>query len=60
MYLVEPKRPIRGERLDLILRPLSDATVEEWHEHFGNNEEPFGHDISDPFSYPYIKYFDPK
>lgn len=51
---------IRGERLDLILRPLSDATVEEWYGHFGKDEEPFGHDISDPFSYPYIKYFDPK
>jgi len=31
---------LRVELLDLVLRLLLDAPVEEWYGHFGKNEEP--------------------
>ncbi len=51
---------ISGDRLKVDLKLLTDKIAEEWYGHFGLDEEPFGHDISDPFSFPYIKYFNPK
>ena len=49
-----------GDRLQVDLKRLTDVVAEDWYEHFGPNEEPFGHDISDPFSFPYIRYYNPK
>jgi hypothetical protein len=44
------------------LKRLSDDVLNEWykHHHSKPNEEPFGHDVSNPFEFPDIKYFDPK
>lgn len=49
-------------RLTTPLNKLEDSLLEEWYyEHYkSKNEEPFGHDVSNPFEFPYIKYFNPK
>jgi hypothetical protein len=54
-YLLDPK-------IDVPLRRLVDDRLDEWyHKHFeSEGEEPFGHDVSNPFEFPYVKYFDPK
>lgn len=51
---------IIGDRLKVDLMRLTDAITEEWYGHSGIDEEPFDHDISDPFSFPHIRYYDPK
>lgn len=51
---------INGDRIKVDLRRLTDTIAEEWYGHFGIDEEPFGHDISNPFAFPYIKYYNPK
>jgi hypothetical protein len=53
---------IKCPRLSAQLKRLNDDVLNEWYKHHHNrlNEEPFGHDVSNPFEYPYIKYFDPK
>jgi hypothetical protein len=53
---------VRGERLKITLKRLDDITLEEWflNHHKSPDEEPFGHDVSNPFEFPFIKYTDPK
>jgi hypothetical protein len=53
---------LRGERLNIKLKRLDDTTLEEWflNHHKSPDEEPFGHDVSNPFEFPFIKYTDPK
>lgn len=53
---------IEGPKLTIPLKRLEDDIIEEWYleHHNGLDEEPFGHDVSNPFEFPYIKYFDPK
>jgi Necrosis inducing protein (NPP1) len=47
-----------GDIFDPPLEELTDTILEEWYfKHYNDeNDMPFGHDIADPFSYPYIKY----
>ena len=44
---------LKGERLHIGLRKLDDRTLLDWYENHRNesNEEPFGHDVSDPFEF---------
>lgn len=53
---------IKGERLTMTLKRLDDNTLEDWfwNHRKSDDEEPFGHDVSDPFEFPHIKYVDPK
>jgi hypothetical protein len=53
---------LKGKTLDIPLRQLNDDVLDEWYwNHYkSKDEEPFGHDISNPFEFPFIKYFDPK
>lgn len=52
----------RQPRMNPPLRRLTDSILHEWyHEHRkSDREEPFGHDVSNPFEFPHVKYFDPK
>jgi hypothetical protein len=56
------EKDLRGEVLSIPLKQLDDYILNEWYfEHFKvAEEEPFGHDVSDAFDFPYIKYCDPK
>lgn len=49
-------------KTDVPLRRLTDDVLHEWYfQHCkADDEEPFGHDVSNPFEYPHVKYFDPK
>lgn len=49
---------LQGKPFDPPLRELDDEILDEWYfEHFkAQNEMPFGHDVADPFTEPYIKY----
>jgi hypothetical protein len=53
---------LNGELLKMTLKRLDDNTLEEWYlnHHKSAAEEPFGHDVSNPFEFPHIKYVDPK
>jgi hypothetical protein len=53
---------IKGPRQSIQLKRLDDNVLNEWYKYHYNkiSEEPFGHDVSNPFEFPYIKYFDPK
>lgn len=53
---------IEDNPLELKLRRLDDKVLDKWYlkHHKSKNEEPFGHDVSNPFKFPYIRYFDPK
>lgn len=49
-------------KIDVPLRRLADGVLDEWYfRHYeARDEEPFGHDVSNVFEYPHVKYFDPK
>ena len=53
---------LKGERLNVTLQRLDDKVLKEWFwdHHKEPDEEPFGHDVSNPFEFPFIKYIDPK
>jgi len=53
---------LKGQRLNIPLKRLDDLTLEKWfwHHYKEPEEEPFGHDVSNPFEFPFIKYVDPK
>jgi hypothetical protein len=53
---------LKGERLNVKLKTLDDKKLKEWffEHHKAAHEEPFGHDVSNPFEFPFIKYVDPK
>ena len=50
-----------GEKFNPDLKELTDTVLEEWYynHYIDDDDMPFGHDIANPFSYPYIKYFHP-
>lgn len=49
---------LHGKKFDPALKRLTDEILKEWYFNHYNDEDdmPFGHDIANPFSYPYIKY----
>lgn len=49
---------LHGERFNPPMRNLTDSVLKDWYFHHYNddNDMPFGHDVTDPFTYPYIKY----
>jgi hypothetical protein len=53
---------LKGERMKMTLKRLDDTTLTEWffEHHKSADEEPFGHDVSNPFEFPHVKYVDPK
>ena len=50
-----------GEIFNPALKELTDTVLEEWYynHYIDEDDMPFGHDIANPFSYPYIKYYHP-
>ena len=56
------EKDLRGKVMSIPLKRLDDTVLHEWYfEHYKDpREEPFGHDVSDAFDFPYIKYCDPK
>jgi hypothetical protein len=48
--------------LPVPLKSLTDDVLNEWYPKHNNkfNEEPFGHDVSNPFDFPYIKDLNPR
>jgi hypothetical protein len=52
---------LHGPRFKLPLRKLTDRVLDKWYFHHYKNRDdmPFGHDISDPFRSPYIKFHKP-
>jgi hypothetical protein len=52
----------RDPKIDVPIRELTDEVLYKWyHKHYDSNyDQPFGHDVSNPFEFPHIKYFDPK
>ncbi len=52
---------LHGHRFKPPLNKLTDRVLDKWYfHHFKNkNDMPFGHDIADPFSLPYIKFHKP-
>ncbi|MFB5601213.1 MAG: hypothetical protein ACE5SW_13415 [Nitrososphaeraceae archaeon] len=51
-----------GKPFNIPLRKLTDEILTTWFfNHYKNeDEEPFGHDVSNPFRFPFIQYIDPK
>ena len=56
------EKDLRGRILSIPLKRLDDQVLNEWYfNHYKvENEEPFGHDVSNTFDFPYIKYCNPK
>ena len=53
---------LEGKKFDPPLKQLTDEVLKEWYfKHYNEEDDmPFGHDVADPFSYPYIKYHSAK
>lgn len=53
---------LKGEQISVSLKRLDEDTLSNWYnEHRkSGDEEPFGHDVSNPFEFPFIKYVDVK
>ena len=49
---------LQGAIFNPPLKRLSDRVLTQWYfRHYNHKEDmPFGHDVADPFTYPYIKY----
>src|SRR5262245_23245847 len=56
------EKELRGRVLSIPLKRLDDGVLHEWYfeHHKDPREEPFGHDVSDAFDFPFIKYCDTK
>ncbi len=56
------EKDLHGKVLSIPLKRLDDKVLHEWYfeHHKDPRDEPFGHDVSDAFDFPYIKYSDPK
>jgi hypothetical protein len=52
---------LHGRRFSPPLKKLTDRVLDKWYFHHYENMDdmPFGHDIADPFSSPYIKFHKP-
>jgi len=57
----EAKGDIHGHGFNPPLKKLKDTVLRKWYfHHYGDaNDMPFGHDIADPFTSPYIKFHKP-
>lgn len=55
-------KDLRGRVLSIPLKRLDDGVLHEWYfDHYKDpRDEPFGHDVSDAFDFPFVKYCDPK
>ncbi|HEY4699849.1 MAG TPA: hypothetical protein VIH27_05720, partial [Nitrososphaerales archaeon] len=55
---IDQTREVEGMNLNPPLKRLTDKVLQEWYYEHGksDDEEQFGHDISNPFICPYIKY----
>lgn len=53
---------LNGGLIEPSLKQLNDEILHEWYMNHYNDrlEEPFGHDVSNPFEFPFIKYVDVK
>ena len=49
---------LQGLKFNPLLKRLSDKILTQWYFNHYNREDdmPFGHDVADPFTHPYIKY----
>ena len=49
---------LQGEIFNPPLKRLTDRILTQWYfKHYSHEDNmPFGHDVADPFTYPYIKY----
>jgi hypothetical protein len=54
-------RPYTISQIPPRLKKLTDRILTRWylHHYHDDNDMPFGHDISDPFSLPFIKFHKP-
>ena len=52
------KDALLGKKFSAPLRKLTDRILKTWYfKHYSTDYDmPFGHDVADPFSFPYIKY----
>jgi hypothetical protein len=52
---------LQGHRFNPPLKKLTDTVLRKWyfHHYEDANDMPFGHDIADPFTSPYIKFHKP-
>jgi len=52
---------LHGHRFNPPLKRLNDRVLSKWyfHHYKNTNDMPFGHDIADPFTSPYIKFHKP-
>jgi hypothetical protein len=52
---------LHGDRFNPPLKKLTDRVLSNWYfHHYENTDDmPFGHDIADPFTSPYIKFHKP-
>ena len=52
------EKDLRGRLLTIPLKRLDDIVLNEWYfdHHKDESEEPFGHDVSDAFDFPFVKY----
>jgi hypothetical protein len=55
------KGDLHGHRFHPPLKKLTDRVLSKWyfHHYENTNDMPFGHDIADPFTMPYIKFHKP-
>lgn len=53
---------LKGEQIEVPLKRFDDEVLTDWYENHSKNsdEEPFGHDVSNPFEFPHIKYTNPR
>ena len=53
---------LQGEIFGPLLKRLTDRILTQWYfkHYYQENDMPFGHDVADPFTYPYIKYHEAK
>src|SRR5262245_37191776 len=53
---------LRGDIFTPPLKRLTDRILTQWYFKHNNHEDdmPFGHDVANPFTYPYIKYHSAK
>jgi hypothetical protein len=49
---------LQGEKFNPPLKRLTDRVLKQWYfKHYNDEDDmPFGHDVADPFTSPYIKY----
>jgi hypothetical protein len=53
---------LEGDTFNPPLKRLTDRILTQWYfkHYYHEDDMPFGHDVADPFTYPYIKYHSAK